>query len=85
MEAGHTGSYGARHTTVFTEMVEHSGRVDELRLPLKTKGMFNVPEMLKLVPVGLRAQLSGKRPPIIHGKNPEQEKVRRIFEKVEDR
>ena len=85
MEAGHTGSYGARHTTVFTEMVEHSGRVDELRLPLKTKGMFNVPEMLKLVPVGLRAQIKGKRPPIIHGKNPGQDNVRRIFDKVEDR
>ena len=85
MEAGHTSSYGARHTTVFTEMVEHSGRVDELRLPVKTKGMFNVPEMLKLVPVGLRAQLNGKRPPIMHGKNPGQDNVRRIFEKVEDR
>ncbi len=85
MEAGYTGSYGARHTRVFTEMVEHSGRVDELRLPLKTKGMFNVPEMIKLLPVGLRAQLSGKRPPIIHSKNPGQDNVRRIFEKVEDR
>ena len=76
-------TYGARHATVFTEMVEHSGRVDELRLPLKTKGMFNIPEMIKLLPVGIRAQLRGKMPPIIHKKNPGQENVRRIFKKVE--
>ena len=83
MEAGYNKTYGARHATVFTEMVEHSGRVDELRLPLKTKGMFNIPEMIKLLPVGIRAQLRGKMPPIIHKKNPGQENVRRIFKKVE--
>ncbi len=83
MEAGHTDSYGARHAEIFADMVEHSGRVDELRLPLKTKGIFNVPEMLKLLPIGLRAQLNGKRPPIFHKKNPDQENVRRIFERVE--
>ena len=83
MEAGYDKTYGARHATVFTEMVEHSGRVDELRLPLKTKGMFNIPEMIKLLPVGIRAQLRGKMPPIIHKKNPGQENVRLIFKKVE--
>ena len=86
MEAGFTDSHGARHAEAFTEFVEHSGRVDELRLPIKSKGgVFNVPEMLKLVPVGLRAQMKGKRPPIIHKKNPGQQNVRRIFEKVEDK
>ncbi len=83
IEGGYDDSYGARHASAFTDMVEHSGRVDELRLPLKTKGMLNAPEMLKLLPVGLRAQLKGKRPPIIHRKNPGQDNVRRIFEKVE--
>ena len=86
MEAGFTDSHGARHADAFTDFVEHSGRVDELRLPIKSKGgVFNVPEMLKLVPVGLRAQVKGKRPPIIHKKNPGQQNVRRIFEKVEDK
>ena len=85
MEAGYTKTYGARHANALTQMVEHSGRVDELRLPIKTKGIFNIPEMLKLIPVGLRAQRNGKVPPIIHKKNPGQEKVRRIFKKVESR
>jgi len=85
IEAGHTDTYGARHTEAFTDMVEHSGRVDELRLPIKTFGLFNIKEMLKLAPVGVKAQLAGKRPPIIHKKNPGQENVKRIFKKVEDK
>ena len=85
MAAGYTKSYGARHATILTQMVEHSGRVDELRLPVKTKGIFNIPEMLKLIPIGVRAQFSGKVPPIIHRKNPGQENVRRIFKKVESK
>lgn len=86
MESGLTNSHGARHAEAFTEFVEHSGRVDELRLPIKSKGgIFNLPEMIKLTPVGIRAQLRGKRPPIIHKKNPGQENVSRIFEKVENK
>ena len=85
MEDGYTKTYGARHASAFTEMVEHSGRVDELRLPIRAKGMFNVPEMLKLIPVGIRAQRRGKVPPIIHKKNPGQENVRRIFKKMESK
>jgi len=41
--------------------------------------------MLKLAPVGIRALLRRKMPPIIHRKNPGMENVRRIFEKVEKR
>ena len=85
MAAGYTKTYGARHAEVFSAMVEHSGRVDELRLPVKTKGIFNVPEMLKLILVGIRAVLSGKMPPIIHRKNPDQSKVRRIFKRAENK
>ena len=82
LEAGYNNSYGARHSNVFADMIEHSGRVDELRLPVKTKGMFNLPELIKLIPLGIRAQLKGKRPPIIHKKNPGQEHVRSIFRKA---
>lgn len=83
MKAGYTQTYGARHADIFTQMVEHSGRVDELRLPVKTKGIFNIREMIKLIPVAIRAQLNGKVPPLIHKKNPGQNNVKRIFEKVE--
>ena len=83
MEAGYTDTYGARHAETFTESVEHSGWLDELRLPIKTFGILNLKEMLKLVPVGIRAQLVGKRPPIFHKSIPGVKNVRRIFEKVE--
>ena len=83
IEAGYTDTYGARHVEAFTESVQHSGWLNELWLPIKTFGLFNVKEMLKLVPVGIRAQLAGKRPPIFHKSIPGVENVRRIFEKVE--
>ena len=83
MEAGYTNTYGARHAKAFTESVEHSGWLDELRLPIKTFGIFNIKELLKLVPVGIRSQLVGKRPPIFHKSIPGYENVKRIFEKVE--
>ena len=85
MEAGYTGTYGARHATVFTESIGHSGWLDELRLPIKTFGLFNVKEMLKLLPVGIRAQLNGKRPPIFHRSIPGVKNVRRLFEKAEEK
>ena len=83
MEAGLTKSYGARHASAFTKHVRHSGRVDELRLPIESKGMFNFVELLRMAPVGIRAFFRGKLPPIIHRKNPGMEHVRRIFDKVE--
>ena len=83
MEAGYTNTYGARHATAFSELVEHGGTLDELRLPIKTFGLFNLKEMLKLVPIGIRSQLAGKRPPIFHKSIPGVENVRRIFKKVE--
>ncbi len=83
MEAGHTKTFGARHAIAFADAVEDIGRVDELTLPLKSKGMFNVPELMKLAPVGIRAVLKGKMPPLLPKKNQGQENVRRIFERVE--
>ena len=85
MEAGFTNTYGARHAKAFSELVEHSGTLDELRLPIKTFGMFNVKKMLGLLPVGIRALLARKMPPIIHKKIPDVQNVRRIFEKAETR
>lgn len=81
--AGYTNNNGSRHTEAFTESVKHSGRVDELRLPLKTFGMFNFPALFGFLPVGLRAIRRGKMPPIIHKAIPGAKKVKRIFEKVE--
>ncbi len=86
-KAVHVGldqTIGARHTEVFTESVRHSGTLDELRLAIKTPGIFNIPAQLsQLRWVGLRAMLKGKMPPIFHKSIPGLRHVRRIFEKVE--
>ena len=83
MRLGYDDKPGARHTDAFVELVGHSGWLDELRLPIKTVGMFNLPGMLNLAPVGLRALTKGKMPPIFHKMLPNVEKVRGIFKKLE--
>ena len=85
MKSGFTGTYGARHASAFSDSIEHSGWLDELRLPIKTFGFFNIKEMIKLIPVVFRAQLRGKRPPVFHKSIPGANNVRRIFEKMEER
>ena len=73
---------GARHAEAFTESVAHSGRLDELRLPVKTVGMFNLPALLSFLPVGLRALTHGKLPPLVHKSVENVQNVRRLFSKV---
>ena len=85
IDAGMTDTYGARHANAFSDLVKHTGRLDELRLPIKTYGLFNIKEMLKLLPIGIKAQMVGKRPPIFHKAIPGVKNVRRIFEKVENK
>ena len=82
IEAGYTNTYGARHAEAFTESIEHSGWLNELMLPIKTFGYFNFKELIKMIPIGLRAQRTGKRPPIFHKAIPGAENVRRLFERV---
>ena len=83
MNAGFDKEIGARHTDAFVELVAHSGRLDELKLPVKTVGMFNIRAMQSFAPVGLRALVRGKMPPIFHKMLPNVENVRRIFRKLE--
>ena len=83
MRAGYDKKVGARHTDAFTELVGHSGWLDELKLPIKTVGMFNIPALLGFLPVGLRALKKGKMPPIFHKMLPNVKNVRRIFKRLE--
>ncbi|GIS64562.1 MAG: hypothetical protein CM1200mP3_08100 [Chloroflexota bacterium] len=69
----------------FVDSVKHSGWLNELMLPIKSFGIFNIKAMIALIPTGIRAQLNGKRPPLIHKKISGVENVRRIFEKVENK
>ena len=85
MQAGYTSTYGARHAEAFTRSVEHSGRVDELRLPIQTFGIFNVKQQLKLVPTAVRALMARKMPPLFHKSNPGHDNVKRIFERSSEK
>ena len=82
MDVGLGNYNGARHAEAFTELVAHSGRLDELRLPVKTVGMFNIPALLSFVPIGLRAMTHGKLPPLLHKSVTNVQNIRRLFNKV---
>ena len=84
MEAGFHNTNGARHTEAFSESVEHSGTLDELRLVPKSLGMTNVSGLLGYAPVAIQALTHGKMPPIMHKKIEGIEHVRRIFEQVDE-
>ena len=83
MEAGYTNTNGARHANAFVDSVKHSGWLDELKLPIKSFGIFNIKAMIGLIPLAIRSQRAGKVPPIFHKSIPGVENVKRIFEKVE--
>ena len=55
-------TYGYRHAEAFEEIVSHKGRLEETMLVVKTVGMFNLPKMLSMVPVGVNAMFHRKMP-----------------------
>ncbi|MCS7206531.1 MAG: succinate dehydrogenase iron-sulfur subunit [Dehalococcoidia bacterium] len=75
-------TYGARHTLAFEELVEHSGRLDELRLPLKTFGYTNIPKLVGLLPIALRALPKQKAPSPFHKPIPEVKSFQTTFRKA---
>ncbi|HZA23358.1 MAG TPA: succinate dehydrogenase, partial [Dehalococcoidia bacterium] len=80
---GFDNNYGARHAESFTESVGHSGRLDELRLPVRTVGMTNVSALMGFVPVGWRALTHGKLPPLVHKNVEDVENIRKLFRKLD--
>jgi succinate dehydrogenase / fumarate reductase iron-sulfur subunit len=80
---GYTNTNGARHAEAFTDLVKHSGWLDENRLPVMSAGMFNIKELVQLMPVGLRMLVHRKMPPLIHKPIPGVERVRRLFARFE--
>jgi succinate dehydrogenase / fumarate reductase iron-sulfur subunit len=61
IDAGLTSTGGARHITGFTEIVQHEGRLNEARMPLKIIG-FNLWQLLRVLPLGIKMLLKGKVP-----------------------
>ena len=84
INSGFDNTYGARHAEAFSDSVEHSGWLDELRIVPNTVGMANLPALINMVPEALRALTHGKLPPIIHKKIENSDRVRKLFRRVED-
>ena len=85
VEAGFHNTYGARHAEAFEASVAHSGWLDELRLPIKTVGMFNIPRLMGFLPVGIMSAYRRKLPPIFHKPIPGVENVRRLYARVKEK
>jgi succinate dehydrogenase / fumarate reductase iron-sulfur subunit len=83
IEAGNTNTGGYRHTESFYKSVKKNGRLDETRLALDSAGWTNIPALLDLAPVGLKAMLKGKLPPIRPHKAEDKQKIKDLYEKVE--
>jgi succinate dehydrogenase / fumarate reductase iron-sulfur subunit len=81
LKMGITNNNGARHAEGFVDSVRSSGRLNENILPVKSMGIFNIPGLLSLIPVGIRMFLKGKLPPIIHKHIDEMDDVKRIFKR----
>ena len=84
INAGFDNTYGARHAEAFSNSLEHSGQLDELRLVPNTVGVFNLPVLLNMAPEALRALTHGKLPPIIHKKIENSDRVRKLFRRLDD-
>lgn len=65
MDAGLTNNSGARHHIGFENIVEKSGWLDEVTLPVVSLG-FDLIEQLRMVPLGMRMAIKGKMPRLYH-------------------
>jgi len=83
LDNGLNNTYGAKHASAVSNHIEHSGRIDEFRLPLESKGIFNIKEIIKLMLPGLRFAFKKRAPSPLHFKNPNQKFVKQLFKKVE--
>lgn len=78
IQEGLVSTGGARHITGFAELIEHEGRLNEARMPLKVIG-FNPRRMWEVLPLGLKMLLKGKVPNPLAGPIPGIAQVRSIF------
>jgi succinate dehydrogenase / fumarate reductase iron-sulfur subunit len=85
VDAGYKDHNGVRHSDSFASSVKASGWLDEARLAVESYGYTNVRAQLAQLPTGLRALAAGKMPPLIHHKRPGADKVKKIFEKLDEK
>ena len=78
IQRGLTASEGARHIIGFADIVEHEGRLNEARMPLKIVGA-NWKRLLQVLPLGIKMLLKGKVPSPLTPAIPGIAEVRAIF------
>lgn len=83
IQRGITDNNGSRHSIAFTESVEHSGWLNEFSLLQKSFGIFNIRELIRLIPGGIRMMLRFKAPNPIHKPIPGIERLKKLFKKFE--
>ena len=83
IKVGNTNTPGYRHTESVYGSVKKNGRLDETRLALDSAGWTNVPRLLDLAPIGFKAMMKGKLPPILPHKAENKDKIKKLYEKVE--
>lgn len=84
IQAGNTNTAGYRHTESFYNSVKKNGRLDETRLAVDSAGWTNLPRLLDLAPIGIAAMRKGKLPPIRPHRSEDHEKVKELYESVEN-
>ena len=85
-KTGITNEKVARHHGSFAASVRESGWVDEGRLAIESEGLTNIPGLIKLLPTAVKAAMRGKAPmPYMHPKRPGADRIKRIFEKGEQK
>jgi succinate dehydrogenase / fumarate reductase iron-sulfur subunit len=85
-QTGITNERMARHHKSFAASVKESGWVDEGRLAVESEGLTNIPGLMKLLPTAVKALRRGKAPmPYLHPKRPGADRIKRIFEKGEEK
>ena len=80
---GHKNSPGYRHSETFYSSVKIHGRLDETLLAISSAGWTNIPRLIDLIPIGFKALVRGKLPPIIPLKAEKKEAIKNIYVKVE--
>ena len=85
IEIGAKKTHGYHHTNSFEKSVTAHGRLDESRLALESAGIFNIFRLLDLVPVGLRALIRGKLPPLFPHKAKDNRKIKELAKAIKEK
>lgn len=84
IEIGAKKTHGYHHTNSFEKSVTANGRLDETRLAIESAGIFNISRLIDLIPVGLKALIRGKLPPLFPHKAEDNKKIQELAKKIKE-